>query len=217
MVAMVCTNIKNGLLQLSSAGFSRQNVLTIAPQGLFFRRFAMYPCNHQTCPVLEIELIRLTQGKYAIVDKEDFSELSKHKWYADFVRNNFVAKRDIRKGPTCYSILMHQQIMNTFGKGRNVCVDHKNHIRHDNRKTNLRACSLVQNRHNSFPNKNKLRTKYKGVGLQNITKNKTWQARITVKKKTISLGYFKEEKDAAIAYNNAAKKYFGEFAYLNEV
>ena len=44
-----------------------------------------------------------------------------------------------------------------------------------------------------------------------------WLAIITVNKKQISLGRFKNEIDAARCYNNAAKKYHGEFAHLNKL
>jgi hypothetical protein len=43
-----------------------------------------------------------------------------------------------------------------------------------------------------------------------------WRARICVNYKEIGLGFFSTPQEAAKAYNDAALKYFGEFAYLNE-
>jgi hypothetical protein len=42
-----------------------------------------------------------------------------------------------------------------------------------------------------------------------------WRARIRVNGKRISLGLFKDEIEAAKAYDRAARKYHGEFASLN--
>jgi hypothetical protein len=55
---------------------------------------------------------------------------------------------------------------------------------------------------------------YKGVSWDNSVRK--WLARIQVAKKNMRLGYFKCEQDAALAYNEAATKYYGAFAKLNE-
>jgi len=52
-------------------------------------------------------------------------------------------------------------------------------------------------------------------GLRIDQKSHRWQARITVNKKRISLGYFDTEIEAAIAYDVACVKYFGGFARPN--
>jgi hypothetical protein len=55
----------------------------------------------------------------------------------------------------------------------------------------------------------------KYVGVDWREPNKKWRARIKVRGTSIYLGYFLNENDAALAYNNAAIKYFGENAKLN--
>jgi len=42
-------------------------------------------------------------------------------------------------------------------------------------------------------------------------------AYLAINYKLKNLGYYSTEREAAIAYNNAAKKYFGDFARLNDL
>lgn len=92
-----------------------------------------------------------------------------------------------------------------------MVVDHINHNILDNRKENIRVCTHAQN----IQNMDRFvgYSKYKGVTFNN--KKNRYHARITINNKRISLGRFKSEIKAAEAYNNAAIKYYGKFAYLN--
>jgi hypothetical protein len=91
-------------------------------------------------------------------------------------------------------------------------VDHIDNNPLNNQKSNLRICSLKDNSKNSTK-RNNTSSKYKGVYFENYTKK--YKANIKVDYKTINLGRFLNEIDAAKAYDKAAIKYFGEFANLN--
>ena len=80
------------------------------------------------------KLIPLTQGKYAIVDDEDFDELSKHKWCLMFTKGRSYA---VRRPSENLTILMHRFILNP---PKQMDTDHKNGDGLDNRRSNLRAC-----------------------------------------------------------------------------
>ena len=56
-------------------------------------------------------------------------------------------------------------------------------------------------------------SKYKGLSWRK--QRKKWAVTICYKRKNIIVGYFEDEKQAAKAYDKAAKKYHGEFASLN--
>ena len=106
---------------------------------------------------------------------------------------------------------MHRKVMGAHGK---IVVDHINHNGLDNRKVNLRFATFSQNSMN-FRTRRKARTsKYRGVRF--VKRINRWTARIAYNKKQKHLGCFVDEKAAAEAYNEAAKKYHGEFAVLND-
>lgn len=100
----------------------------------------------------------------------------------------------------------------------NLCIDHVNGDRSDNRWCNLRLATYSQNSQNktrpSHPRGKNVKTSLKGVTAhqsRTMTSHTYW-ARIMVNGKRISLGFFPTEKAAHAAYCKAAKRYYGEFA-----
>lgn len=158
--------------------------------------------------------IQLTNGMFTIVDDEDYDRLmAMGKWYfsTDLYAINGKSYRKENNKPATAFVRMHRVILNAkLGE----FVDHINGDKLDNRKSNLRICTIAENSRNSGVRKNS-KSGFKGVHFDK-SKGK-FAARITFKCKGIHLGRFKDPKDAARAYNAAALKYHGEFAKLNEI
>ncbi len=155
--------------------------------------------------------ILLTQGQFAIVDDEDYEWLNQWKWYVQKCGTfSYVARsKRLKTEKKHMTILMHRLILSAC-KGEDV--DHINHNTFDNRKVNIRICTRAQNMANANPWKNKS-SKYKGVFWSKH--DKKWVTQITYNYKTIHLGYYKNEVDAAKAYDTKALELFGEFAKPN--
>jgi hypothetical protein len=156
--------------------------------------------------------IPLTQGFFAIVDPADYDDLAKYNWRIckSKGKHTLYAERSVRKTNGKFSrILMHRQLIPDVPAG--LVIDHINADGLDNRHANLRLATVAQNAANSRPRKSR-------AGLKGVTfakgKNR-WRASIVANGSRIHLGYFRDPRDAAKAYDAAAKKYFGEFAYLN--
>lgn len=158
--------------------------------------------------------IPLTKGKFAIVDDDDYDRLMGiGKWRVDAYGYAVKTKR-YRKENGKWSntnIIMHRLIANAKS---GQFVDHINLNKLDNRKSNLRLCSRTENNRNIGLPKNNT-SGYKGVTFFRLRGK--FMAQITVNRKNIYLGYFEDPKDAAKAYNEAALKYYGEFANLNQI
>jgi len=158
--------------------------------------------------------IELTQGKVTLVDNEDYDRISSYMWHASRIRrknknNIWYATRRIRKDGKQVTEMLHRFILNPPDE---LVVDHINRNGLDNRRANLRVCTHAQNMCNSYISGGT--SVYKGVSLCESGK---WRAGITTNKRRMIIGIYENELDAARAYNEAAKKYHGEFAYLNEI
>lgn len=162
-----------------------------------------------------MQRILLGQGKHALVDDDDYPEISEFKWHCIKGRRpgSFYAARNKWNSltKTYKTIQMHREIMKA-GLGQEI-----DHIEHhddymDNQKKNLRFCTHSQN-HMNRRKPIGCSSKYKGVSWKKCS-NK-WQASIYKDQKYTHLGSFVSEDEAAKAYDAAAKKYFGEFARLN--
>lgn len=99
------------------------------------------------------------------------------------------------------------------GKPHGLKVDHVNHDKQDNRRSNLRTVNDQQSVWNrrKMPTRAAKASRYKGVNWQKTG----WIARIGIGRERVYLGRFASEDDAALAYDQAAKRLHGEFAVLN--
>ncbi len=156
--------------------------------------------------------IPLTRGEFALVDDEDFEMLNAFKWHCLYcgsgTRKIPYAKRSDYSSGKQIGISMHRVILGAASE----LVDHIDGNGLNNQKSNLRLCTHAQN----LMNQRKQRfDHFKGVRFHK--KDKRWQAYIVKDKRMIHLGSFDFSIDAAIAYNEAAKRLFGEFANLNQI
>lgn len=159
---------------------------------------------------MQTKTIPLTQGKFVVVDADDYGWLSQWKWRAMFTEGKWYAIRDEKDTEDKREfILMHRLIMET---PKRLKTDHVDGDGLNNCRHNLRNCSNSQNMHNRGRPKNNT-TGYKGVNFYKRTKR--YRATIQVEGTGKHLGYFNTAKEAAMAFDKAAKELVPEFANLN--
>jgi hypothetical protein len=134
------------------------------------------------------------RGGYAIVDKEN-SWIDMYSW-----------SQNIKGYPQSYinkkTIKMHAFL---FGTEIGLVNDHINRNKLDNRKNNIRKTSYTINSRNvSLASNNKSGR----TGVNWDKGYKRWQARISVNRHIIKLGYFENKEDAIKARQEAETKYW---------
>ncbi|MCJ7777106.1 MAG: HNH endonuclease [Sedimentisphaerales bacterium] len=156
--------------------------------------------------------IYLGESEWAILDPQDYYSFGNFKWSLGGNGKKFYATRGVKNENGEIKIVrLHRQIIEAPD---GLLVDHRNGNGLDNRRTNLRIATQSQNMQNRQKRKNST-SRFIGVWL--VKDKDLWESRITYQGKRIWLGRFKSETDAARAYDNAARKYHGEFARLNNV
>lgn len=135
-----------------------------------------------------------------IIDKEDYDKVKQYRWHLDHYKY-WVA--DIKIDEVKKRIKLHRFIMNAES---NQKIDHKDRNKNNNRKENLRFCTIAENNYNKIQNPEKY------VGVRKRTDTGKWSAKIQYKHKIYNLGCFEKEEDALIARLKAEKKFFKEFA-----
>lgn len=153
--------------------------------------------------------IKLTFGKVALVDDEDYDYLIQWKWRAHTASGGFVAIRGTRTRGIYKTIYMHRIIMNTSEYKE---VDHIDHDGLNNQKNNLRNCTHQQN---NFNRTKKGSSVYHGVSVREYSDGIVYCAQIQANYNKQWIGAFKKEEDAARAWDTMAMELFGEFANLN--
>lgn len=138
--------------------------------------------------------IKLSQEKYALVDEEDYAEVSKYKWY----RTSHGYAYNKKKG------YMHRLIM---GETK-LQVDHVNFDKLDNRRENLRLVTSRQQSLHRPTNKNNT-TGIKGVSF--CKQHNKYESYIWDNRKKISLGHFIDLTAARRARVKAENELYGEF------
>ena len=139
-------------------------------------------------------------GHIALIDDADFDLVSKRNWW---MRKGYPSTSNPGKSPR--QLPMHRVIMNPPS---GMLVDHINGNPLDNRRENLRLCTLSENNRNvSVQSRSK--SGLKGVAWYSA--GNKWKVQIQANGKRTHIGYFSNKEDAHRAYCEKAKELHGEF------
>lgn len=158
----------------------------------------------------------LTKGKVALISPEDLKLVDKYPWHARQNRRGgkWYAYTTLppQDRKTTRSVSLHRFLMDAQP---GTLVDHKDGDGLNCQRHNMRIANHTQNNAHRIGKPSWSKNTYRGVKWH--TRDKRWRACLSLNNKTLHLGSFATEEDAARAYNKGALEHFGEFAVLNEV
>lgn len=155
--------------------------------------------------------IPLTQGQVALVDDEDFDNVSQYRWTAKkrSYDDVFYAWSRLGEVGTNNRVFLHAFLM---GHRDGLQVDHIDRNGLNCQRHNLRWATVSQNHANKCRLRNNT-SGYKGVWFDPNWGR--WRAQIYINRTCIRLGGFPTAEAAAKAYDDAAREHFGEFSRVN--
>lgn len=153
--------------------------------------------------------IPLSNGGVALVDDEDYERIAAAGTWRRSTRKNYVVRGTMRDGKV-KTVFMHREVM---GDTAGIYYDHINGNKLDNRRSNLRIATNQQNGWNTPKMRRPCASKYKGVNFKR--QHGVWHARVRQMGRDLHCGYFRNQIDAAIAYDMKVRELRGEFGRYN--
>jgi hypothetical protein len=158
----------------------------------------------------DVAIVTLVGGQKVTVDNDVPALLGNRR--LSFTSHGYVVVG--RERPGTRQEYLHRLLMRP---GRGLTVDHINGDRLDNRRANLRVCTMQQNSWNTPAQTSKQKSsRYKGVSRGSVPNlARPWCAQVCVNGQIVRCGWFATELEAAMAYDEAARRHFGDFARPN--
>lgn len=165
---------------------------------------------------ISVVALPLSQGKFAIIDAEDAERVAFYKWSA--VKNIspsglvtwYAVRHDHTPNASPKTIYLHRAVMGVTDRA--IEVDHWDHDGLNCRKKNLRAGTSRDNSHNARKTGKATSSRFRGVTWQ----DGRWKAQIQPRPgERMYLGRYRDEEEAARAYDAAASRLWGKYANLN--
>lgn len=173
-----------------------------------------------------MEGLNITKCPNLYIKHEDYAEILLQNKKGEIIASALVDLEDLDK-VILYRLTFHRGYAFSFrhrmhrvvlGLDRpdfndhTTCIDHINGDTLDNRKSNLRVCTKIENAQHAI--KPRIDNTSGAIGVSRYGNGK-YRAYITVHKKTIGLGQYDTFEDAVKARLEAEIEYFGEYRGCN--